>query len=75
MPELTHDEMIGGLLHEIARAQCHLEDADRDLSVVAGELDELMNALEPSTAQLLGPFARGLQSHLNELEGSMKPST
>jgi hypothetical protein len=27
-----------------------------------------MKALEPSTAQLLGPFARGLQVHLNERE-------
>lgn len=68
MPEMTRDEMIEGLLHEIIRAQCHLEDADRDLSVVAGDLDELMKALEPSTAQLLGPFARGLQDHLNDLE-------
>jgi HD superfamily phosphodiesterase len=50
MPEMTPDEMIGGLLHDIARAQCHLEDADRDLSVVAAELAKLMKALEPSTA-------------------------
>jgi|SRR5262245_36766075 len=68
MPEMTRDEKIEGLLHEIIRAQCHLEDADRDLSVVAGDLDELMKALEPSTAQLLRPFARGLQDHLNDLE-------
>jgi hypothetical protein len=68
MAEMSHDEMIGGLLHDIARAQCHFEDADRDLSVVAGDLAKLMEALEPSTAQLLGPFAHGLQNHLNELE-------
>jgi hypothetical protein len=68
MAEMTHDEMIGGLLHDIARAQCHLEDADRDLSVVAADLAKLMEALEPSTAHLLGPFARGLQNHLNGLE-------
>ena len=68
MPEMTRDEMIEGLLHEITRTHCHLEDADRDLSVVAGDLDELLKALEPSTAQLLGPFARGLQDHLNDLE-------
>ncbi len=49
--------MIEGLLHEITRTRCHLEDADRDLCVVAGDLDELMKTLEPSTAQLLGPFA------------------
>ncbi len=53
----TRDEMIEGLLHEITRTRCHLEDADRDLCVVAGDLDELMKTLEPSTAQLLGPFA------------------
>ena len=49
-------------------AQCHLEDADRDLSVVTGDLAKLMNALEPSAAQLLGPFALGLQDHLNDLD-------
>jgi hypothetical protein len=68
MPEMTRDEMIKGLLHDITRAHCHLEDTDRDLSVVADDLDELMKALDPSTAQLLGPFASGLQAHLNELE-------
>jgi hypothetical protein len=68
MPEMTRDEMIEGLLHEITRTHCHLEDAGRDLGTVAGDLDELMKALEPSTAQLLGPFAHGLQNHLNELE-------
>ena len=68
MSELSRDDMIEGLLHEIARAHCHLEDTDRDLSVVAGDLDELMKALEPSTAQLFGPFARGLQAQLNEFE-------
>jgi hypothetical protein len=68
MPEMTRDEMIEGLLHDITRAQCHLEDADRDLYGVAGDLDELVKALEPSTAQLLGPYARGLQDHLHELE-------
>jgi hypothetical protein len=68
MPEMTRDEKIEGLLHEITRAHCHLEDAERDLGVVADDLDELMKALDPSAAQLLGPFARGLQVHLNELE-------
>ncbi len=68
MPEMTRDEMIEGLLHELTRAHCHLEDADRDLGVVADDLDELMKALDPATAQLFGPFARGLQVHLNELE-------
>jgi hypothetical protein len=68
MPEMTRDDMIEGLLHEITRAHCHLEDTDRDLSVVADDLDELMKALDPSTAQLLGPFAGGLQTHLHELE-------
>ncbi len=66
MPELTPDEMIGGLLHDVARTQCHLEDVDRDLSVVASALAKLLNGLEPSTAQLLQPFARGLQNHLEE---------
>lgn len=68
MPDMTPDEMIDGLLHDITRAHCHLEDTDRDLSVVADDLDDLMRALDPSTAQLLGPFAGGLQGHLNELE-------
>ncbi len=68
MPDMTRDEMIEGLLHEITRTHCHLEDADRDLCVVADDLDELMKALEPSTAELLAPFARGLQVHMNELE-------
>ena len=68
MPDMTRDEMIEGLLHEITRTHCHLEDADRDLCVVAGDLDELMKTLEPSTAQLLGLFARGLQDHLHDLE-------
>jgi hypothetical protein len=68
MPEMTPDEMIGGLLHDIARAQCHLEDADSDLSVIAADLAKLTKALDPSTAHLLGPFARGLENHLNELQ-------
>ena len=68
MPDMTRDEMIEGLLHEITRAHCHLEDADRDLGVVADDLDELMKAVDPSTAQLFGPFARGLQDHLHDLE-------
>ena len=62
MPDMTRDEMIEGLLHEITRTHCHLEDTDRDLCVVADDLDELMKTLEPSTAELLAPFARGLQS-------------
>jgi hypothetical protein len=68
MPDMTRDEMIEGLLHEITRTHCHLEDTDRDLCVVADDLDELMKTLEPSTAELLAPFARGLQVHLNEFE-------
>lgn len=68
MSEMTRDEMIEGLLHEITRTHCHFEDVDRDLSVVADDLDELMKALDPSAAQLLGPFAGGLQAHLHELE-------
>jgi hypothetical protein len=54
MPEMTRDEMIDGLLHEIIRVQCHLEDADRDLSVVAGDLDDLMKALEPQPPSYWG---------------------
>ena len=65
---MTASRAREGLLHDITRAHCHLEDTDRDLSVVAGDLNELMKALDPSTAQLLGPFAGGLQAHLNELE-------
>ena len=54
MSELSRDDMIEGLLHEITRAHCHLEDTDRDLSVVAGDLDELMKASNHQPLSCLG---------------------
>lgn len=39
MPEMTREENIKGFLHDITRAHCHLEDTDRDLSVVADDLE------------------------------------
>ena len=56
MPEMTRDEMIEGLLHEIIRAQCHLEQFDEATRVTLTSLAERLGSL---TSRRAAPDRRG----------------
>jgi len=66
--EMTAEDVIDKMAHDIARVYCHLEDVGEDLSAISETLDDFMKTRTPDVDALLAPFAEALQTNLAGFE-------